>query len=106
MVFGGKYAASGPLFGILLVGTVFVVGTTPAGAVIYAAGHSSWVSAFEALKLAGILAVGLWVVPRHGAVGMAWTIVGVRATIAVFTYAAAHMAVGRMIATGGGSQLS
>lgn len=53
-------------------------------------GRSRTVALLEGLKLLFTLAIGWWAVPQYGVLGMAWTVAGVKGTIGVLTYGAAH----------------
>ncbi|MBX7259988.1 MAG: oligosaccharide flippase family protein, partial [Candidatus Hydrogenedentes bacterium] len=76
--FGPDYAQTATLFAILLIGTLFAMGSAPAGAALYGLGHSRAIAFLELAKVLATLLLGLFVVPRYGAWGMAWVIAAVK----------------------------
>jgi O-antigen/teichoic acid export membrane protein len=89
LTFGAAYVNTGALLAVLLTGALFTLGSAPAGAVLYGQGHSRAIAALEAVKLLGILVLGLIAVPTYGVFGMAWSLAIVKAGIGVATYALA-----------------
>ncbi|MBN2308397.1 MAG: hypothetical protein JXR94_05465, partial [Candidatus Hydrogenedentes bacterium] len=59
-------------------------------------GRSRTIALLEGVKLAGVVAIGLWAAPRYGVLGMAWTLAAVKSTIGVGTVIAAHVGISRM----------
>jgi O-antigen/teichoic acid export membrane protein len=89
LVFGADYDGAGPLFAVLLAGTLLSLAFAPAGATIYGLGHSRMVAALEGVKLAATLGAALLLVPRHGAMGMAAAVASAKGAGAVLTFLAA-----------------
>lgn len=90
---GPQYYGTEAYFGILMMGVVVTIGCAPTVTAMYSLGFSHVVAIVEGLRLLLTLAIGLWVVPRYGAWGMAVTMAGVRALIAILTYLLAHQIV-------------
>lgn len=87
--FGDAYVDTGALFALLLVGTAFALGSAPAGATLYGLGRSRTIAGLECIKLAGVLAGGIVMVPMYGVFGMAWVVAAVKGSVGVLTYALA-----------------
>lgn len=69
---GGEFAAAGPALRALLPGIVaFAPGAVLAGDFI-GRGKPQWNTQASLLTLLVNVAVGLWLIPRHGATGAAW----------------------------------
>ncbi len=90
IAFGPAYVLTGHLFAILFAGAVTSLAAAPAVAAVFAMGAPRVVAILEGVRLVASLAIGIWVAPRYGVVGMAWTMSVVRGTIALLTYVAAH----------------
>jgi O-antigen/teichoic acid export membrane protein len=75
----GKGVAS--VVSILAIGNIFYTGTGPTGYLISMTGHPTvnFVNSFVAVSL--YIGLGMWIVPEHGVVGMAWIDVGVTALV-------------------------
>jgi len=89
LAFGPEYIRAGALFAILVLGAAFALGCAPAGAVLYGMGRTRTIAALEGLKLLGIVAGGLLLVPRHGLFAMAWTVAAVKGIMGIVTYGVA-----------------
>lgn len=89
------YYGSGAYFTILLMGVIVTVACAPALTALYGLGHSGAICAFEGVRLALTLGVGLLCAQWYGAYGMAWAVAGVRAGISVVSYLVAHQWVKR-----------
>jgi O-antigen/teichoic acid export membrane protein len=96
LTFGAAYTQTGRIFAILLCGTLATIGCTPASTAVYGLGRSRIIAGLEGIRLALSFAVGLWVVPRYGVFGMAWTVTAIRGTISVGTYLAARLELARI----------
>lgn len=96
LAFGRAFVLTGQLFAILFAGAVTALAAAPAVAAVFAMGAPRVVAILEGVRLGATLVVGIWVVPRYGVVGMAWTMSAVRGTIALLTYVAAHCELRRM----------
>ncbi len=90
LIFGDAYGQTGALFAILFLGTAFAVACAPASTALYGLGRSHVIALLEGVRLVALLAGGVYVVPRYGAVGMAWTVTIIKGTIGVASYAAVH----------------
>ena len=86
LTFGPDYDQTASLFAILLIGTLFAMGSAPAGAALYGLGHSRAIALLELAKLVATLILGVIVVPRFGVLGMAWAIAAVKGVVGVATY--------------------
>jgi len=86
LTFGPDYSHTATLFAILLIGTLFAMGSAPAGAALYGLGHSRAIALLELAKLMATLILGVIVVPRFGVLGMAWAIAAVKGGVGVSTY--------------------
>lgn len=93
---GPSYAGAEVYFTILLLGVMAALVGAPPVTAIYSLGRSSMMAGFEGLRLALTLAIGIVVVPRYGAVGMAFTMASVRAVVSLLTYLAAHQQIKRV----------
>lgn len=89
ITFGDAYVDTGALFALLLVGTAFALGSAPAGATLYGLGKSRIIAGLECIKMAGILAGGILMVPMYGVFGMAWIVAAVKGSVGVLTYSLA-----------------
>jgi O-antigen/teichoic acid export membrane protein len=94
-VLGPQYYGTEAYFGILMMGVVVTIGCAPTVTAMYSLGYSNVVAIVEGLRLFLTLAIGIWITPRYGAWGMAMTMAGVRAVIAILTYLVAHQLVKR-----------
>lgn len=92
VTFGAEYGETGALFAVLLIGTLFAMGSAPAGAALYGLGNTRTIALLELAKAAAIVGIGVIVVPRYGAWGMAWTVAAVKGGVGIATYAAAAKA--------------
>ncbi len=81
---------------MLLLGIMAALVGAPPVTAIYSLGRSRMMAGFEGVRLALTLVLGVFVVPRYGALGMAWTMASVRAITAVLTYVAAHQQIKRV----------
>jgi len=86
LTFGSAYAETGALFAILLCGTLASVAATPAVTAAYGLGRAWIVACLEGARLLLCVLIGMWIAPRYGAVGMAWAVAGIRASVAVAMY--------------------
>lgn len=85
-VFGREYAGAGPMFGLLLLGTVCAFASAPAGAALYGMGRPQVVAGLEALKAVLVLLGGISFVPSHGVVAMACVVAAAKALVGSLTY--------------------
>jgi O-antigen/teichoic acid export membrane protein len=73
LVFFGKDAASAaPIIAVLAAGNLFYSGTGPTGYVLSMTGRPGVNFINSIVGVALYIALGLWIVPKHGALGMAW----------------------------------
>lgn len=98
LIFGEEYRASAPIFCVFFVGTVFVLSSAPAGAVIYAANRPKHIAGLEWAKLVGIVAFGVWAAYQYGAFGVAVAVTAVRGGIAVATFIIARRVIAKRAA--------
>lgn len=96
LFFGEKYLGTELYFLILLSGIIVSLGCAPAVTSLYSLGRSHFIAAFEGIRFVAALAIGLYVVPRYGAVGMAWVMAGTRAVMSAVMYVVAHQDVKRL----------
>lgn len=81
LFFRGRASGAAPIILLLAIGNVFYTGTGPTGYLISMTGHPGVNFANSAISVAAYIALGLWIVPEHGAVGMAAVDLGVTAFI-------------------------
>jgi len=96
LFFGEKYVGTELYFLILLTGIIVSLGCAPAVTSLYSLGRSHLIAAFEGGRFVCTLALGLYIVPRYGAVGMAWVVTGTRAVMSALMYLVAHQEVKRL----------
>lgn len=96
LFFGTAYQGTDTYFVVLLLGIITALACAPATTAIYALGRSRMMAGFEALRFALTLGLAIYVVPRHGAFGMAWVMTGVRASVSLAMYAVSHQMVKRL----------
>ncbi|MBP8128002.1 MAG: oligosaccharide flippase family protein [Candidatus Hydrogenedentes bacterium] len=96
LFFGEKYLGTELYFLILLSGIIVSLGCAPAVTSLYSLGRSHFIAAFEGFRFVAALALGVYVVPRYGAVGMAWVMAGTRAVMSAVMYVVAHQDVKRL----------
>jgi O-antigen/teichoic acid export membrane protein len=89
------YYGAGGYFTILLLGVMVTIACAPAVTALYGLGHSGAICAFEGVRLALTLAVGLFLAQRYGAYGMAWAVALVRGGTSIISYLIAHQWVKR-----------
>lgn len=94
--FGPSYAGTEDFFVVLLAGIIVALACAPATTAIYALGRSRMMAGFEAVRFLLTLGLALYVIPRHGAYGVAWVVTGVRASVSLAMYLVAHQMVKRM----------
>jgi len=70
-LYGGAPDDAAPVAAVLAVGNLFYAGTGPTGYVISMTGHPGVNLANSVVALAAYVGFGVWVVPEHGALGMA-----------------------------------
>jgi O-antigen/teichoic acid export membrane protein len=70
-LYGGAYAGAVLPFAILLVGLMVGLNAQPAAFILYPLGRPRWIAAGDVLQLVVFAALGLFMAPRYGAVGMA-----------------------------------
>jgi O-antigen/teichoic acid export membrane protein len=66
-----------PVIAILAIGNIFYTGTGPTGYVISMTGRPGVNFINSIVSVALYVGLGLWIVPEHGAIGMAWIDTGV-----------------------------
>ena len=88
----GQGAAS--LVVILAAGNLLYAGTGPTGFVLSMTGRPGVNFANSAIAVVLYVALGIWLVPRYGALGMAWVDAGVTALINVVRVVEAKLLVG------------
>lgn len=96
LFFGGKYLGTELYFIVLLSGIVVSLGCAPAVTSLYSLGRSHLIAGFEAGRFICTLAIGVYVVPRYGAYGMAWVMAATRGVMSAAMYLAAHQDVKRL----------
>jgi O-antigen/teichoic acid export membrane protein len=94
LFFAGKADGAAPIILLLAIGNVFYTGTGPTGYLISMTGHPGVNFANSAISVAAYIGLGLWIVPEHGAVGMAAVDLGVTAFINTLRVVEAKMLVG------------
>lgn len=94
LFFGGKAEGAAPIIVLLAIGNVFYTGTGPTGYLISMTGHPGINFVNSAISVAMYIGLGLWIVPEHGAVGMAAVDLGVTAFINSLRVVEAKMLVG------------
>jgi O-antigen/teichoic acid export membrane protein len=97
LFFGESYAGMEIYFIILLTGVIVSLSCAPAVTALYAVGRSNIIAGFEALRLVASLALALYLAPRYGAEGIAWSMALVRSFISIVTYFIAHQKVKRIM---------
>lgn len=95
LVLGDGYEGVETFYSVLIIGVMASLVAAPPVTALYSLGHSGQVAAFECLRLTLTLVLGVLVVPRHGALGMAFVMAGTRAGTALATYIMAHQVVKR-----------
>ncbi len=93
---GPSYVGADAYYTVLLLGLIVALACCPAVTALYSLGHSRLIAVFEGIRLILTLGAGLYVVPRFGAYGMAWTTAGSRAAVSVAVYLIAHQRVKRL----------
>lgn len=96
LFFGDKYLGTELYFVVLLCGIIVSLGCAPAVTSLYSLGRSHLIAGFEAFRFVCTLAIGIYVVPRYGAHGMAWVMAGTRGVMSAAMYLAAHQEVKRL----------
>jgi O-antigen/teichoic acid export membrane protein len=76
-----KVEDAAPVIAILALGNIFYTGTGPTGYVISMTGRPGVNFVNSIASVALYVGLGLWIVPEHGAIGMAWIDAGVTAFI-------------------------
>ena len=94
LFFGGKGQGAAPIIVLLAIGNVFYTGTGPTGYLISMTGHPGVNFVNSAVSVAAYIGLGLWIVPEHGAVGMAAVDLGVTAFINTLRVIEAKILVG------------
>jgi O-antigen/teichoic acid export membrane protein len=94
LFFGDKAEGAAPIIVLLAIGNVFYTGTGPTGYLISMTGHPGVNFVNSAISVAAYIALGLWIVPEHGAVGMAAVDAGVTAFINTLRVIEAKVLVG------------
>lgn len=92
--FGPKAQGAAPIIVLLAIGNVFYTGTGPTGYLISMTGHPGVNFANSAISVAAYIGLGFWIVPEHGAVGMAAVDLGVTAFINTLRVVEAKILVG------------
>lgn len=69
--YGEKAAGAAPVVMVLAIGNIFYTGTGPTGYVISMTGHPGVNFINSAVGVVLYIALGVWLVPQHGALGMA-----------------------------------
>jgi O-antigen/teichoic acid export membrane protein len=92
--FGDKADAAAPVAAILAIGNIFYSGTGPTGYLISMTGHPGINFVNSAVSVALYIGLGMWVVPEHGVIGMAWVDAGVTALVNSVRVIQAKMLVG------------
>lgn len=94
LFFRGKADGAAPIIVLLAIGNVFYTGTGPTGYLISMTGHPGINFINSAVSVAAYIALGFWIVPEHGAVGMAAVDLGVTAFINTLRVVEAKVLVG------------
>lgn len=92
--FGDKAQAAAPIAAILALGNLFYTGTGPTGYLISMTGHPGINFINSAVSVVLYVGLGAMVVPKHGAIGMAWVDTGVTALINIVRVVEARILVG------------
>lgn len=79
--FGDKAGGAASIVILLAIGNLFYTGTGPTGYLISMTGHPGVNFVNSAVSVAAYIGLGFWIVPEHGAVGMAAVDLGVTAFI-------------------------
>lgn len=69
--YGGDASEAAPVVMVLALGNIFYTGTGPTGYVISMTGHPGVNFINSAVSVVLYIALGVWLVPEHGALGMA-----------------------------------
>jgi O-antigen/teichoic acid export membrane protein len=96
LFFGSDYSGMELYFSILLSGIIVSLGAAPAATALYSVGSSHLMAVFEGLRFVATLLLAVVVIPRHGAMGMAFVTAGARATMSVALYIVAHQRIKRL----------
>lgn len=96
LFFGDKYMGTELYFIVILIGIIVSLGCAPAVTSLYSLGRSHLIAAFEGGRFVATLLLGIYVVPRYGALGMAWVMAGTRACMSAVMYVVAHQDVKRL----------
>jgi O-antigen/teichoic acid export membrane protein len=91
---GGRGEGAAPLVAILAAGNLFYAGTGPTGFLLSMTGRPGINFVNSAVAVALYVGLGIWIVPRHGAIGMAWVDAAVTAVINVVRVVEARLVVG------------
>jgi O-antigen/teichoic acid export membrane protein len=83
-----------PVIAILAIGNIFYTGTGPTGYVISMTGRPGVNFINSIVSVALYVGLGLWIVPEHGAIGMAWVDTGVTVFINSIRVVEAYFLVG------------
>lgn len=94
LFFGNKAQGAEPIIVLLAIGNVFYTGTGPTGYLISMTGHPGVNFVNSVISVAAYVGLGLWIVPEHGAVGMAAVDLGVTAFINTLRVIEAKILVG------------
>jgi len=97
LAFGDAYANTEVYYTILLLGVLVTMVSAPPVTALYSLGHSRMMAGFELLRLVLTVALGLWVIPRFGVLGMAWVMAGARGGVSALTYITAHQTIKRQM---------
>lgn len=92
-VLGPEYLGAEVYYSILIMGIGASITCMPPVTALYSVGKSGLIAGLEGTRMLLTLAIGLYVVPRYGAWGMAMTMAGVRGGMAVVTYLVAHQTI-------------
>ncbi len=84
VLLGERYAASVPVFLIILAARGAIIPLVPISLLFFPTDRTRAGAAFAALQLAALVISGLALIPRYGATGAAWTSVLVTLTAAVY----------------------
>jgi O-antigen/teichoic acid export membrane protein len=99
LVLGDGYEGVESFYSVLIVGVMASLVAAPPVTALYSLGRSGQVAAFECVRLALTLVLGILIIPRHGAWGMAFVMAGARAGSALLLYVVAHQLVKRAMYT-------
>ena len=94
LFFGDKAQGAESIVVLLAIGNLFYTGTGPTGYLISMTGHPGINFINSAISVAAYVGLGLWIVPEHGAVGMAAVDLGVTAFINTLRVIEAKILVG------------